>query len=61
MSPAKSKVQPHPFTPSDLPPDVNGRKPCRCGLVGEAGDAHHTMPETDGQDVQRLAAGERED
>lgn len=43
---AKSKVAPHVFVEDpDLPPDQNGRHACRCGLVGEPGDAHHTMPD----------------
>jgi hypothetical protein len=47
------------FTPdTDIPPDHNGRRTCRCGLLGEPGDAHHTVPEAV-PDVRGLAAGER--
>ncbi len=57
---AKSKVRPHPFLPDpDIPADQAGRLVCRCGLVGEPGDAHHTMPEPV-QDVRLRAAGDRE-
>ena len=44
---AKSRVKPHPFIPDpDVPPDTNGRGACRtCHLIGEAGDAHHALPE----------------
>jgi hypothetical protein len=43
-----------------IPPDHNGRRTCRCGLLGEAGDAHHTLPEPE-LDVQQLRAGENGD
>lgn len=47
------------FTPDpDVPPDHNGRQACRCGLIGEAGDTHHTAPEPV-PDARGLAAGER--
>jgi hypothetical protein len=47
------------FTPDpDVPPDHNGRQACRCGLLGEAGDTHHTVPEPE-PDARGLAAGER--
>ena len=47
------------FTPdTTLPADHNGRLTCRCGLVGEPGDAHHTLPDVPETDVQQLAAGE---
>ncbi len=46
---SKSKVPPHLFQRDpDLPPDRNGRYVCRatgCHLVGEPGDAHHTLPD----------------
>lgn len=41
----------------DLPADHRGLSTCRCGLVGEAGDAHHT-PADDVPDVQRRRVGE---
>lgn len=48
------------FTPDpDLPADpYDGRRTCRCGLLGEAGDAHHTLPDVPDDDVQRRAAGD---
>lgn len=53
-------MPPHPFRPDlDLPPDSNGRRVCRCGLVGRPGDGHHAMPEPV-VDAQALAAGEKE-
>lgn len=49
------------FTPDpNVPPDQNGRLTCRCALVGKAGDSHHTAPEPV-EDVQSLAAGEKEE
>ena len=55
---AKSRVKPHLFTADpDVPADQNGRQVCRCGLLGEAGDAHHTLPDPP-MDVQQLRAGE---
>lgn len=49
VTPPKSKVPPRVcggvFQPDpDLGTDVNGRRVCRCGLIGEPGDAHHTLP-----------------
>jgi hypothetical protein len=44
----------------DVPPDPldrTGRRVCRCGLLGEPGDAHHTLPEPVA-DARQLAAGE---
>jgi hypothetical protein len=59
VSRAKTRVCGGLFTPDpDLPADHQGRRTCRCGLTGEAGDAHHTPPEP-ADDVQRRAAGER--
>lgn len=44
----------------DLPPDHNGRLTCCCGLVGEAGDAHHPETAPAGlDDARSRAAGER--
>lgn len=46
MSASKSKLPPHLFVVDpDIPADHNGRRTCRCSLVGEAGDAHHTLPD----------------
>lgn len=60
VSPPKTRVCGGLFTPDpDLPADHQGRRTCRCGLLGEAGDAHHTLPDVPEQDVQQLAAGER--
>lgn len=63
MSKPKTRVPPHLFVPP--PPgevDLNGRGACGfCHLVGAPGDTHHTLPEAPTEDVQRLAAGERED
>lgn len=58
---AKSRVRPHLFVPP--PPDEldhNGRGACqRCGLVGEPGDAHHTLPPApEAADARELAAGD---
>lgn len=42
----------------DMPADHRGRLACVCGLLGEAGDAHHTpavVPE--GADSRQRAAG----
>lgn len=56
------KPSPHPFVADpDVPPDHNGHRACRCGLVGQPGDAHHTMPASPPVDVRGLAAGEREE
>lgn len=39
-----SKVPPHEFREdTTIPPDWTGRRTCRCGLVGEAGDQHHPV------------------
>ena len=47
------------FTPDpDVPADQKGRLTCRCRLVGEPGDAHHTAPEPV-EDAASRAAGER--
>lgn len=59
---SRRAMPPHLFRPDpDVPPDQNGRRACLCGLVGEPGDAHHTLPATAGRDAAELAAGERED
>lgn len=45
MTPPKPRVRPHPFVADPtIPPDQSGRATCRCQLVGEPGDAHHTLP-----------------
>lgn len=42
-----------------VPPDHRGYGACLgCGLVGQAGDAHHTLPETPRSDARTLAAGD---
>jgi hypothetical protein len=49
------------FTPDPgIPPDHNGRRTCRCGLTGVAGDPHHTVPEPV-DDARSRAAGESGD
>jgi hypothetical protein len=42
----------------DVPPDQSGRATCRCQLVGEPGDAHHTLPDVPAQAEHRRWAGE---
>jgi len=52
------KRPPHVFVADPtIPPDHNGRRTCRCQLVGEPGDAHHAMPGAV-DDVRTRAAGE---
>lgn len=60
---AQKRRHPHLFiVDPDVPADHKGHGACAvCGLMGEPGDAHHTLPEAPTEDVQRLAAGERED
>lgn len=42
----------------DVPPDHRGVGACKgCGLIGQAGDAHHTLPAPE-RDVQLLRAGD---
>jgi hypothetical protein len=45
------------FTPDpDVPADplsTNGRTVCRCGLLGQAGDSHHPLPDVPEQAEQR--------
>lgn len=58
MSKPKTKVPPHVFAANlEIPPDRDGRQVCRCGLIGEPGDSHHTMPEP-APDAQSRAAGD---
>jgi hypothetical protein len=58
----KSRVHPHVFVSDpEVPPDHIGRRACAapgCHLMGEPGDAHHTVPEL-GPDARSAAAGER--
>lgn len=45
---------PHVFVADpDLPADQRGRRVCRCGLLGEPGDAHHEMPDVPEQAEMR--------
>lgn len=64
MSKPKTTVRPHLFVPDpDVPPDTNGLGACAaqgCHLMGKPGDSRHTLPSAP-DDVQRRAAGERED
>ena len=54
-----STFQPDPDVPAD---PLTGAQFCRCGLAGQAGDAHHPpLPDAPVDDVQRRAAGERGD
>ncbi len=54
----KSAVRPHLFVPDpDVPADHNGHRACRCGLIGQPGDAHHTLPDPP-PDARSAAAGE---
>lgn len=41
--------------------DAKGRRVCTCGLVGEAGDSHHTLPDVPEQAAHRQRIGERAD
>lgn len=57
-----ARPSPHPFVADpELPADMNGRRVCRCGLLGTPGDAHHDMPDVPEQAESRRWAGERED
>ncbi len=63
MTPPKPRTPPRVcggvFQPDPtIPPDQSGRATCRCQLVGEPGDAHHTLLDTPVRDVQLLRAGE---
>jgi hypothetical protein len=61
VSRPKTSVPPHPFQlDPDVPADQNGRGACRCGLIGQPGDAHHAMPDAP-QDAMSRAAGEHEE
>jgi hypothetical protein len=41
----KSRRHTHPFTPSDLPPDVNGQGVCgTCNVLGRPGVGVHSLP-----------------
>jgi hypothetical protein len=53
-------MPPHPFQADpDVPPDHNGHRACKCGLVGEPGDAHHNPPPAP-VDARQLAAHEED-
>lgn len=59
---SRRTMPPHPFNPDpDVPADpISGKRACRtpgCHLMGEPGDAHHTMPDPV-PDAAGLAAGE---
>lgn len=57
-----TRQSPHPFVADpELPPDMNGRQVCRCGLLGRPGDARHNMPTVPEQAESRRWAGERDD
>jgi hypothetical protein len=45
----------------DVPADQNGRQVCRCGLLGEAGDAHHTLPDAGPEQAAHLRRYETEE
>lgn len=48
----KSAVPPHALSlDPDIPPDVNGRGTCRCGLLDLPGDPRHTLPTVPEQSV----------
>jgi hypothetical protein len=51
--------QPDPDVPAD-PLDRTAARYCMCGLRGEPGDAHHTLPDVPAQVEHRRRAGERE-
>lgn len=45
-----------------VPPDpLTGRRACVCRLVGEPGDAHHTLPDVPEQQESRRRAGDDSD
>ena len=47
-------MKPHLFRPDpELPADSRGRRVCRCGLLGEPGDARHTLPDVPEQAQHR--------
>lgn len=60
MSRPKTRVKPHLFQPGPADElDTNGRGACQaCHLLGEPGDAHHTVPDVE-PDARSAAAGER--
>lgn len=43
------------------PADLRGRRVCLCGLIGEPGDAHHTLPVVPEQAAHRQRYGGKED
>lgn len=43
--PPPSRVKPHVLSlDPDIPPDLDGRGTCRCGLLDLPGDPRHTLP-----------------
>jgi len=60
MKPPKSHVKPHVLAlDPDVPPDLDGRGTCRCGLIDIPGDLRHTLPDRPaGTDARERAAGE---
>jgi hypothetical protein len=56
----KSHVRPHALAlDPDVPPDLDGRGTCRCGLIDIPGDLRHTLPTVPEQAEHRRRAGER--
>lgn len=59
MRPPKSHVRPHVLAlDPDVPPDLDGRGTCRCGLIDIPGDLRHTLPVVPEQAEHRRRAGE---
>lgn len=61
--PAQHRICGGIFTPDPaVPRDQKGRATCRCQLVGEPGDAHHTLPDAPEQaeHVRRYEGDERD-
>lgn len=57
----QTKPTPHAFTvDADLPPTLDGRHVCVCGLVGTPGDARHRLPEVAEQSEHRRRYGDDE-
>jgi hypothetical protein len=55
----KPTGRPHLFVADPtVPLDQSGRATCRCQLVGEPGDAHHTLPDVPEQAEHRRRIGE---
>jgi hypothetical protein len=63
VSRPKAKPSPHPFVADpDLlphPADLEKRAVCfTCHMLGQSGDAHHTLPAAPDVDAQQRAAGD---